>query len=83
MLDATNSGGQRAKKGMQSRPVDPFWSESAVQSVPVASSSSSDDPHSRPQNAHDDGRYEEEETDEGSSEEDAHHSHVDPRAQFS
>ncbi|XP_055338760.1 homeobox protein PKNOX2-like isoform X2 [Paramacrobiotus metropolitanus] len=31
MLDSSNPVGHRPKKGMQSRPVDPFWSESAAQ----------------------------------------------------
>ncbi|OQV17943.1 putative Homeobox protein PKNOX2 [Hypsibius exemplaris] len=29
MLDASNPGGHRPKKGMQSRPIDPFWTGSA------------------------------------------------------
>ena len=36
MLDASNPGGHRPKKGMQSRPVDPFWTGSAAASVSPA-----------------------------------------------
>lgn len=46
MLDASNPGGHRPKKGMQSRPVDPFWTGSAsVSSVGGAVKAESQENH--------------------------------------